>query len=307
MEQLSESICEELWFGEDDPAHADQAASESLAASVAKIKGLRPLPVVAQKVLVELSAPQWQAHRVSALMERDPSLATLVLRIANSSFYRRGAPTTDIRQAVTRLGGAKLQELVVSAAAMSVVRGKSKLARTWRDHCAGTAAVTRQLALVIGARVDPSTAFLSGLLHDMGKLLLLETREIAYDAMEAIHDVSDEALPAAERVVCSFDHAVLGGHVLREWGIPEPVPRIVAWHHQPVRAYEADSYTADHVALLRLGDRITEQLDAGQEVDPVQLAGCDEGEWLGLSHHAYEARADAIGEARAEMLAAFSA
>jgi len=307
MEQVAESICEELWFGEDDPAHADKAASDSLSASVAKISGLRPLPVVAQKVLVELSAKEWKAHRVASLMERDPSLASLVLRIANSSFYRRGAATTDIRQAVTLLGGGKLKELVVGAAAMSVVRGKTKLARSWRDHCAGTAAVGRQLAVVVGSSVDPSVAFLSGLLHDLGKLLLLETREIAYDAMAEAHAPSDEDMPAAERVVCGFDHAVLGGHVLRTWEIPDPIPRIVAWHHQPVRAYEADRFTADHVALLRLADRITEQLDAGVEVEPAFVAESNEGQWLGISEHAYDARAAAIEASRQEMLAAFGA
>jgi len=306
MDHLAENVFEELWFGEDDPAHADHAASESLAASVAKITGLKPLPVVAQKVLSELSAPQWQAHRVASLMERDPSLASMVLRIANSSFYRRGPATTDIRQAVARLGGSKLKELVVGAAAMSVVKAKSGLARSWRDHCASTAAVARELATIC-SRTDPTIAFLSGLLHDMGKLLLLETGELAYESIPEAHDTCDEALPAAERAHCDFDHAVLGGHVLRVWEIPDPVPQIVAWHHQPVRAYEANAFTADHVALLRLADRIAEALDADEEVDPEAVAASIEGEWLGLSPHAYDARADGIIEARREMLSAFCA
>jgi putative nucleotidyltransferase with HDIG domain len=259
---------------------------------------------VAQKVLSELSAPQWQAHRVAALMERDPSLASMVLRIANSSFYRRGPATGDIRQAVARLGGAKLQELVVGAAAMSAVQGRTKLARRWRDHCASTAAVARELSTMC-SRTDPAIAFLSGLLHDMGKLLLLETGELPYESIPEALDPCDEALPAAERDRCDFDHAVLGGHVLRAWGIPDPVPQIVAWHHQPVRAYDAPAFTADHVALLRLADRVAEALDAGVAPDPRAIASSTEGEWLGISPHAYEARAESIAEARSEMLSAF--
>ncbi len=140
----------------------------------------------------------------------------------------------------------------------------------------------------------------------MGKLLLLETKEIAYDRIEEASEPCDEGLPAAERDVCDFDHAVLGGHVLRVWGIPDPIPQIVAWHHQPVRAYDADRFTADHVALLRLADRISERFDTGSPMNPDEVAATTEGEWLGIASHAYDARAESIADARQEMLTAFA-
>jgi HD-like signal output (HDOD) protein len=66
-----------------------------------------------------------------------------------------------------------------------------------------------------------------------------------------------------ERAQLGYDHAVLGAHVLAHWKIPDPIPRIVAWHHQPNRAY-ADAKLARITACLRIADRI----DAVLRVDP---------------------------------------
>jgi len=302
---LADSIDEELWFGEDDPAHADRAASESLAASVARISGLRPLPVVVQKVLAELSRPEWSAHEVSEMVASDPSLASMVLRLANSSFYSRGAPLSSVPHAITRLGGGKLRELVVGVAAMSLIEGRTARALALRDHCAGTAAVARELARLV--RADASVAFLAGLLHDMGQLLMLETEEIDYDDIDEANVASDEGLPAAERWRLDFDHAVLGGHVLKVWGIPEPVPQVVAWHHQPVRAYDdEDREITVMVGLLRVADRITECIDAGIDVDARALARSADGVAIGLRPSTLLGALDRLTEARNEALGLFA-
>jgi len=302
---LADSIDEMLWFGEDDPAHADRAASESLAASVARISGLKPLPVVVQKVLAELSNPDWSSQTVSEQVASDPSLASMVLRLANSSFYSRGAKLTDIHQAINRLGGTKLRELVVGAAAMSLIEGRTQRALDLRDHCAGTAAVAREVALLV--RADPSVAFLAGLLHDMGQLLMLETDEIDYETIDEANAVSDEALPAAERWELDFDHAVLGGHVLKEWGIPEPLPQLVAWHHQPVRAYETDdAEVTTAVCVLRVADRISECLQHGEEVDVRGLAQSADGQAIGIRASALMGAMDTFAEARSEALSLFA-
>lgn len=299
---LADSIDEQLWFGEDDPAHADRAAAESLAAAVARIAGLKPLPVVAQKVLVALSGDDWSAGQIAQMLQADPSMASMVLRLANSSFYRRGAPARSVQQAVGRLGGSKLRELVVGVASMRLVSGDDQRARRWRDHCAGTAAVARHLA--VEADVDGSVAFLAGLLHDMGKLLMLETDEVDYDTLDEANDLCDEGLPAAERWTVDFDHAVLGGHVLREWGIPDPVPQLVAWHHQPGRAYGQPALVAA-LAVLRLADRIVEALDAGAPVDIATLGCSADATSLGWSPERLDGLVDALVEARQEALAVF--
>ena len=58
-----------------------------------------------------------------------------------------------------------------------------------------------------------------------------------------------------EQNALGFDHAVLGGHILTDWKIPEPIPRLVAWHHQTKRAYE-DASLAPMIAILRIADQL---------------------------------------------------
>ena len=281
MEQtLADSIDEALWFGTDDSEAADQAAAESLAASVARITGLKPFPDVARQLMIALDSPDWEIRKVAQLMSSDPSLAGLVLRVANSTFYGGGRKSGDIRESVMKIGGAKLRELVIGIATLNLLGGRGRKARKVRDHCAVTAALAKILAGVAGE--VPGDLFLAGLLHDSGKILLMDSGDYDYkqDARDADEDACSESLPARERDALGFDHAVLGAHVLKAWGIPDPVPRLVAWHHQPVRAWDEGGQVARQLGLLRLADRLSATLE--QPWDHEALAETADARWAGI-------------------------
>ncbi len=277
---LTDSIDEALWFGTDDSEAADQAAAESLAASVARITGLKPFPDVARQLMTILDSPDWDIRKVSQLMSSDPSLAGLVLRVANSTFYGGGRKSADIREAVMKIGGARLRELIIGIATLNLLGGRGRKARKVRDHCAVTAALAKILAGVTGE--VPGDLFLAGLLHDAGKILLMDSGDYDYKSDARSHDDNpcSESLPAREREALGFDHAVLGGHVLKAWGIPDPVPRLVAWHHQPVRAWEEGGQVARQLGLLRLADVLSATLE--QPWDHDLLADTTDAQWAGL-------------------------
>ena len=140
----------------------------------------------------------------------------------------------------------------------------------------------------------------------MGKLLLLDTGEIQYDQLPEAAHANDEGLAAAERALCAFDHAVLGGHVIKAWGPPEPLPQLVAWHHQPIRAYDEDGDLPALVCLLRLGDRLAEHLDANTDPDFAAIARTSDATWLGADAADLEALWPRLAGARAEAVAVFA-
>jgi putative nucleotidyltransferase with HDIG domain len=256
MAKVSTSVLEELWFGEDDPAAADAKAADSLAAHLAELEGLRPFPVVVQKVIAYVARPDFRVEKVRDFIEEDPALAARLLRVANSAAFQRRVPCASIQDAIVRLGARTVTDLASAMAAMTAFSDLNGAGRAVRDHCVGTAAIVRALAYRMGESVTPSVAFLVGLLHDIGKLLIIQTRDATYASMPGIANGNADEIHLREREILGYDHAVLGGHVLAMWGLPSPIPKAVAWHHQPGRAHLEAGSIATLVAAVRLADVI---------------------------------------------------
>jgi HD-like signal output (HDOD) protein len=257
--KVSTSILEELWFGEDDPHASDQAAASSLAAKLAELEGLRPFPIVVTRVMEYVRRPDFDVRKLQAMIEEDPALSAKVLRVANSAAFAGVKSVSSIREAAVRLGARAVSDMAASVAAMAFFKDVAGAGRATRDHTVATAMVVRMLS----SRKESASpnAYITGLLHDMGKLLLLQTEKVAYAAVLGGSKNPDE-VHLHERELVGFDHAVLGGHALKTWGLPDPIPRIVAWHHQPVRAYDEGGEVGLTVALLRIADHLEPLLRA---------------------------------------------
>lgn len=307
-DELAESIDEALWFGTDDPAIPEEDAKASVAAEVARVSGLKPFPVVAAKVLKELSKPQFSVPRVANLVESDPALTSMVLRLVNSALYGRGPACRSAEHAIVRLGAHRIRDVVAGAATMQMFDNLKGIGRTFRNHCAATAAVVR----VLGQHRDIPGAedlFLAGLLHDVGKLLLLETREFDYSTVAPDDLARPNCMHLLEREKLGYDHAILGAQVMRSWTIPDPIPQIVAWHHQPVRAYGAGGTIAAQVSLLRVADTIAWYLAHSVVASPKFISflcnGAD-ASWVEMQPQDVEAMWPRLIEARAEALEIFA-
>jgi putative nucleotidyltransferase with HDIG domain len=109
--------------------------------------------------------------------------------------------------------------------------------------------------------------FLSGLLHDIGKLLAVQVGEIRYEALDPTALASPDQVHIHERAFAGYDHAVLGAHVLERWKLPDEISRVVALHHQPGRAFALGGSVGLGVALLRLADDIEFQIRGERALD----------------------------------------
>jgi HD-like signal output (HDOD) protein len=275
---------EELWFGEDDARATDAQAAASFAAALADLEGLRPFSEVARRVLEYVADPDFEVGRLQNIMEQDPALATRVLRLANSAAFRRGEPCGSIRQAIMVLGSRTLTEVATSLSMMAMFSDMSGVGRLVRDHCASTAALVRSLAL--HKENTGANCYIVGLLHDFGKLLLIQAQPATYLKIHGPHIAEPDTIHLHERSVLGFDHAVLGAHLLKKWSLPDPIPKVVAWHHQLSRALTAGGEVATYVALVRLAERIDRLLasDDPPSAEQTELtAACSEGQYLNFS------------------------
>ena len=236
------------------------------------IGALRPFSSVVSRVIELLADPDFSVGHVRQAIEEDPALATRVLTVANSAAYASISPCASVQQAIVRLGADTVRELLISLSVMSVFRDVLGWGRHLRDHCAATGAVARLLGQAIPHGQPPGSVLLAGLMHDLGKLLLLQDdrfppREMELEHLELLStaDGSHEL----ERRHLGFDHAVLGGHAASMWRLPSPIPETIAWHHRQDDVYATkDGRLARTVALVRIAD----QLDRHLSEDPPQNA-----------------------------------
>jgi len=263
--ELADAVREQLWFGDEDPRRSELEASRSLAAALARATGLKPFPAVAQRAIKLLSDPNAPMRAIREALEKDPAIVAGLLRLANSAAYRSRQTISSVDEAVQRLGVRHVLEIVTSVASMGLFKDAKGVGLQIRDHCARVGALTRVLASEWHQR-SAENPFLCGMLHDLGKLLLLQVGGIDYRQLDPkALTCSDEAF-VHERALLGYDHAVLGAHVLDAWKLPAGVAEVVAWHHQPGRAFSHGGELALGVALVRIANRIDYQLRLDPEL-----------------------------------------
>jgi putative nucleotidyltransferase with HDIG domain len=203
--------------------------------SLQHVRDLPTLPAVYQRLVAVLDDPRssvWDAERI---IRQDPPVTAKVLRLANSSLYSLRAPVTSIAQAVRTIGYDELRQLVLTTSVISLFQQDQELPFSYRaywEHCLGTAAAARQLALYIGEE-HPEEFFVAGLLHDIGKLVHMQYFPEKFRTALTMAATERLTVEAAEQAVLGISHAQTGGLLAHYWGLAPSIQRAVAYHHAP--------------------------------------------------------------------------
>jgi putative nucleotidyltransferase with HDIG domain len=302
--RLAQNVIEELWFGDDDPARTELQASRSLAAALGTANGLKPFPLVLSRALLMLQNPDESRQKVAAVLEQDPALASRLLRIANSALYSPTRACGTVMEAVVRLGNRNVADMVAGIAVFGMFSDVQGLGLRVRDHCAGVAAIARILA-VEWRHAGAENVFLAGLMHDVGRLLMMQAGEPRYEQLDPELLATPDRVHLVERELTGYDHAILGAHVITDWRLPAEVARAVAFHHQPGRAFEIGGDLGLVVALIRLADRIDAQAGRGLVPEPEflrSLAADESAQYAGFSGDVLEAMWAKLTRTRDEAL-----
>jgi HD-like signal output (HDOD) protein len=216
-----------------------------------KIRELPPLPLVARKLVETMQGDACTTDEVTQIMSCDQALAAQVLKLANSSFFGLSGQVGTVSRAVVLLGFSAVRSLAISLGVANALRGiahRRDVTPFWQ-HSIACAAGARLLALDAG-RSDPEEAFVGGLLHDVGALILdLVSAPGTYDR---VVQSADDIL-AAEEAAFGIHHAKAGQTLLRHWRLPEALCHGVRFHHHP-DAYQSDA--TGLTALVAGGDHL---------------------------------------------------
>jgi HD-like signal output (HDOD) protein len=247
-------INEELWYGDDSGEEAEKRAAKSMAARMGRIIGTKPFPIAAQRLTVLTQNPDCSMDEVVAVLESDPALSARLLRLVNSAGFALRTACTSVRHAATLVGTEKLNQVASTAAILDMYGKSGEHAAVILEHATAVGALCRYLAFHFS--LPPDELFTCGFLHDIGKLMMIETEGEEYLELIKKHSDFDTAY-LFERERYGYDHALLAGHVLSVWNIPHPVPKVVAWHHHITRAYAESTLIAQMVSTLRLADAMS--------------------------------------------------
>lgn len=178
-----------------------------------------------------IAAPDYDIQEILQIIESDQALTAEILRVANSPFYGGLAEITTIRNAVVRLGGAEVARLAIAAIEKENYRVRDvSLAKfmvpLW-NHAMGVAMGSRWLARRLGYGDREHEAFIAGLLHDVGKLLLVRVCDDLKERGIITQDVPD----AVVREILEAGHCRHGEALLQHWGLPSVYRKIVREHH----------------------------------------------------------------------------
>jgi putative nucleotidyltransferase with HDIG domain len=267
------ALDEELWFGDHDDAEAEGRAAASLAAVGARIVGAKPFPVAARRLDELTRNPSTRIEQVVNVLESDPALSARLLRLVNSAGYGLKVRVTSVRHAAVLVGTRRLNQVATTAAILDLFDGNNAHGMELLEHAAVVGSLCRYLAVHQGLPHDE--LFTCGFLHDIGKLMLLDAERERYAELLNEFGHAPDQIHLAERKLFGFDHAVLGAHVLTAWNIPEPVPRVIAWHHAPARAMQ-DTVVSAMVQTLRLADLLAYVLALPDEQQAIGLAAASE-------------------------------
>ncbi len=196
---------------------------------------LPALPQVFLELQQAINAKNTSADDLASIISQDPSLTAFLLRMVNSAFYSLPMQIDTISRAVTVVGVNQLSTLAVGTSVMSLFKDVPAdvldMEQFWK-HSVGCGLIARRLCRITG-KGDPERAFVSGLLHDIGQLVLLQAEPERAAAVLAHARSKDVLLYAEEKRMLSFDHATLGGMLLRKWNFPFVLVSAVLEHHQP--------------------------------------------------------------------------
>jgi HD-like signal output (HDOD) protein len=255
-------------------APAAAAAGQGLDAMVAKIKDLPPMPQVIARILDLLSNPDCKLAELTAALSQDPALVARLIKVSNSSLYGGGQSCGSLNQAIVRLGTRTTRSVVVAASTRSLFPADGSrvglAGRTLWRHAVETGLAARRVAEFM-RWTDPDEAFAGGVLHDLGKLIILLNLPDEACEIQRRRQAGEDEAGALERRVLGFDHTEVGERLLQGWSMPPGLVACARWHHQP----EAAGQHQDLVRLVGCGDLLSHCLGdgAGGVYDPESPAG----------------------------------
>lgn len=217
------------------------------------------------RVVKLIESAEVDLDELAEAVNHDPVLATRLMGVANSSYFRGATEVLNVRDALMHMGVREARTIVVVVALRSTVMrspGLGDTARVLWKHSLLAATATQEVT----TELPPweSAGFLAGLLHDLGQLVVLAFAS----ELPAWQEDGAEPSVSTIKAISEATHAPLGAMVLASWGFPESFSAAILSHHDSANA---SGESATRASAIEVGNRIATQIEAGWPDDLDEL------------------------------------
>lgn len=256
-----------------------------VASKLKKLYRLPPMPALALRILRLTSNTEATARELAELIEFDPSLTAQIMRYARSALFHYPGQINSVQEAVTRVLGfdrvAHIALGIASVRAFDVPRaGILGMDNFWR-HSLYCAFLCQRMAPRCG--VDKGLAYLCGLLHNFGLLLVGHLFPVEFKELNRLREANPEASmqsleqqvfgQGSEQEIIAVGHGAIGGILHRLWELPDPVVKAAGVHQQPGYQGEHENY----VMMVQLANALLKDRGIGDEFNPDDIPALLQG------------------------------
>ena len=220
------------------------------------------LPTILFEVDRLMQDPDVTTRQLGRLIEKDQAMTAKLLRLGNSAFYCCSTPVSDIYSAMVLMGINSVRSAVLSISVVRAFNGMAemeglRIVDFW--HHAVAVAITSRFLACQSRSANPDEAFVGGLLHDVGKVLLAQLFPEQFAAVWACIHENGVAFVEAERRTLPVDHSFIGARLVKRWKLPADLSESIRLHHR----LPADTGPEPLPAMVALADLVVNAGSAG--------------------------------------------
>lgn len=243
-----------------------------------RIQALPPLPTSAMRVIALTKNSSTSVKELETVIGHDPALTAGLLRQANSAYYGYARRISSLQEAIVMLGFQVIQGLAMTFAVAPLLKTELvgyeiEQEGLWK-HSLLTAMAAKRLCQRLNIPYG-DTAFIAGLLHDIGKpVISIYVQEVGSFLLEKVNEAKLSYVELEEKVI-GYNHATVGGFLIKTWNLPESLVEAISYHHAPLQGL---SY-AELTSIVHVANGLTCSLGIGGGVDsflnPIQQEALD--------------------------------
>lgn len=233
---------------------------------IMKTCDLPTMPAVADKVMRLVADPNTTTDQLQKVISSDQALAARILKIANSVFYASVRKINTISEAIVMIGFNTLRSIVLTASSRDIYKRFGLTEKMLWEHSMGAAISAGMIAKELRI-VNQEEAYLGGLLHDVGKVVLNNSDPQKFSkVMERVYN-EHISFRMAEQEVFGFSHTDVGAMVIRKWKLSETLEMAIRNQYNPTWL-SSDPNLMKLTAVVNLANQFCLKLGIGHR-EPV--------------------------------------